>query len=91
MVLLGQFAFESVFAHSRTIELPHNKTIFFYEISDGLISVHNQMEPFMLVNVPLDYFYLSLEDILETYALVEHGRTHQHRWRCSNLLGLEIT
>jgi hypothetical protein len=91
MVLLSQFAFESVFAHSGTIELPHNKTVFFYEISDGLIFVRNQMEPFMLVNVPLDNFYLSLEDISETYALVEHGRTHQHRLRCSNLLDLEIT
>jgi hypothetical protein len=79
MVLLGQFAFESVFAHSGTIELPHNKTIFFYEISYGRIFVRNQMEPFMPVNMPLDNFYLSLQDILETYAIVEHGRTHQHR------------
>ena len=33
----------------------------------------------------------SLEDISKTYALVEHGRNHQHQWRCSNLLDLEIT
>ena len=91
MVFLGQSAFQSVFAHSRTIELPHNKAVFFYEISDGLIFVRNQMEPFMLVNVPLDNFYLSLEDISETFSLVEHGQTHQHQWRCSNLLGLQIT
>jgi hypothetical protein len=60
MELLSQLALESVFARSSTIEFPHNKTVFFDEISDGLIFVGNQIEPLVLLNVSLDNFYLSL-------------------------------
>jgi len=65
MVFLSQSALESVFAQPRTIEHPHNKTIFFNEISDGLNFVLNQMEPLVLVNVAID----------KVFAFVEHGRT----------------
>jgi hypothetical protein len=73
MVLLSQFALESVFARSRTIELPHDKAVFFNEIKNGLVLVRDPMEPFMLVNVALDDIYLSIQNIMEMFALVEHG------------------
>jgi hypothetical protein len=75
MVLLSQFALKSVFARSRTIELPHDKAVFLNEIKDSLIFVRNPMEPFMLVNVTLDYVYLSIQNIMEMFAFVEHGQT----------------
>ena len=73
MVLLSQFALESVFACARTIELPHDKAVFFNEIKNGLVLVRDPMEPFMLVNVALDDIYLSIQNIMEMFALVEHG------------------
>jgi hypothetical protein len=73
MVLLSQFALESVFARARTIELPHDKAVFFNEIKNGLVLVRDPMEPFMLVNVALDDIYLSIQNIMEMFALVEHG------------------
>jgi len=75
MVLLSQFAVESVFAHSRTIELPHDKAVFLNEIKNGLIFVRNPLEPFVLVNVALDNVYLSIQNIMEMFAFVEHGQT----------------
>jgi len=74
MVLLSQFALESVFARSRTIELPHDKPVFLNKIGDGLILVRNPMEPFMLVNVALDNVYLSIQNIMEMFAFVEHDQ-----------------
>ena len=73
--MLSQFALESVFARSRTIELPHDKAVFLNEIKDGLVFVRNPMEPFMLVNVALDNVYLSIQNIMEMFAFVEHGQT----------------
>lgn len=73
MVLLSQFALESVFARARTIELPHDKAVFFNEIKNGLVLVRDPMEPFMLVNVALDDIYLSIQNIMEMFAFVEHG------------------
>jgi hypothetical protein len=75
MVLLSQFAVEPVFARSRTIELPHDKAVFLYEIKDSLIFVRNPMEPFMLVNVALYNVYLSIQNIMEMFAFVEHGQS----------------
>ena len=75
MVLLSQFALESVFARSRTIELPHDKAVFLNEIEASLILVRNPMEPFMLVNVALDNIYLSIQNIMEMFAFVEHGQS----------------
>ena len=75
MVLLSQFALESVLARTGTIEFPHDKTIFFNEIKDGLIFVRNPLEPLVLVNVALDNVYLSIQDIMEMFAFVEHGQT----------------
>lgn len=72
MVLLSQFALESVFAHSTTIELAHDKAVFLNEIKDGLIFVRNTLEPFMLVNVALDNVDLRVQDIMEMFAFVEH-------------------
>jgi len=72
MVLLSQFALESVFARARTIELPHDKAVFFNEIKNGLVLVRDPMEPFMLVNVALDDIYLSIQNIMEMFAFVEH-------------------
>jgi len=74
MVLLSQFALESVFARSRTIELPHDKPVFLNKIGDSLILVRNPMEPFMLVNVALDNVYLSIQNIMEMFAFVEHDQ-----------------
>jgi hypothetical protein len=73
MVFLRQFALESVFARSRAIELPHDKAVFFNEIINGLVLVLDPMEPFMLVNVALDDIYLSIQNIMEMFAFVEHG------------------
>ena len=75
MVLLSQFALESVFARSRTIELPHDKAVFLNEVEDSLILVLNPMEPFMLVNMALDNIYLSIQNIMEMFAFVEHGQS----------------
>ena len=75
MVLLSQFALESVFARSRTIELPHDKAVFLNEVEDSLILVRNPMEPFMLVNVALDNVYLSIQNIMEMFAFVEHDQS----------------
>jgi hypothetical protein len=73
MVFLSQFALESVFAHSRTIELPHDKAVFLNEIKNGLFLVGNPLEPLVLVNVTLDNVYLSIQNIMEMFAFVEHG------------------
>lgn len=73
--MLSQFALESVFAHSKTIELPHDKAVFLNEIKDSLIFVRNPLEPFVLVNVALDNVYLSIQNIMEMFAFVEHGQT----------------
>jgi hypothetical protein len=75
MVLLSQFALESVLARTGTIEFPHDKAVFLNEIKDSLISVRNPKEPFMLVNVALDNVYLSIQDIMKMFAFVEHGET----------------
>ena len=75
MVLLSQFALESVFARSRTIELPHDKAVFLNEIEDSLILVRNAMEPFMLVNVALDNVNLGIQNVMEMFAFVEHGQS----------------
>jgi hypothetical protein len=72
MVLLSQFALESVFARSRTIELPHDKAVFFNEIKNGLVFVRDPMEPFMLVDVTLDNVHLRAQDIVKMLAFVEH-------------------
>jgi len=74
MVLLSQFALEPIFACSRTIELPHDKAVFLNKIGDSLILVRNPMEPFMLVNVALDNVYLSIQNIMEMFAFVEHDQ-----------------
>jgi len=73
MVLLSQFALESVLARSRTIELPHDKAVFLNEIRNSLVFVRNRMEPFMLVNMTLDNVNLSIQDIMQMFAFVEHG------------------
>jgi len=54
MVLLSQLALESVFARLRTVELPHDKAIFFNEIKDRLVFIRNTLEPFVVVYMALD-------------------------------------
>jgi len=85
MVFLRQLALESVFAHLRAVEFSHNKSIFLYEIRDGFIFIRNPLEPLVLINVTLDNFYLSIQDIPEVDALFKHGQTRQHRWQSAGL------
>ena len=73
MVLLSQFAFESVFARSRAVELPHDKAVFFNEIKDRLVFVRNALEPLVLVYMPLDNINLRIQDVMEMFAFVKHG------------------
>jgi hypothetical protein len=75
MVLLSQFALESVFARARTIELPHDKAVFLDEIRDRFVPVLNTLEPFVFVNMALDNVDLGFQDIMEMFTFVEHGYT----------------
>ena len=75
MVLLSQFAIESIFARTGTVELPHNKSVFLNKIKDGFIFVRYPLEPLVLVNVALDNVNLSIQDIMEMFAFVKHGQT----------------
>jgi hypothetical protein len=72
MVLLGQFALESVFTRSGTIKLPHDKPVFLNEIRNSPVFVCNPVEPLVLVNVAFDDVYLSIQDVMKVFALVEH-------------------
>ena len=69
------FTVESVLARTGTVELPHNKAVFLNKIKDGFIFVRYPLEPLVLVNVALDNVNLSIQDIMEMFAFVEHGQT----------------
>jgi hypothetical protein len=73
IVLLSKFTVESVLARTGTVELPHNKAVFLNKIKDGFIFVRYPLEPLVLVNVALDNVNLSIQDIMEMFAFVEHG------------------
>jgi hypothetical protein len=73
IVPLSDFTVKPVFAHAGAVEFPHDKTVFFNEIRNGLVFVPNSVEPLVLVNVPLDNIYLSIQNIMEMFAFVEHG------------------
>jgi len=73
MVLLRQFALESVFTRTGTIKLPHDKAVFFNEIKDGFVFVRYPLKPLVLVDMTLNDVNLSLQDIMEMFAFVEHG------------------
>ena len=72
MVLLRQFALESVFARTRTVKLPHDKAVFLNEIKDGLVFVRYPLKPLVLVYVTFNDVNLSIQDIMEMFAFVEH-------------------
>jgi hypothetical protein len=72
--LQSQFALESVLAYARTVKFPHDKAIFLNEIKDGLVSVCYTLKPLVLVYVTLNDINLSIQDIVEMFAFVEHGR-----------------
>jgi hypothetical protein len=72
MVWLGQFTLESIFTHSGTIKLPHNKPVFLDKIKDSPVLVSDSLEPLVLVNVAFDDVHLSIQDIMKMFALVEH-------------------
>jgi hypothetical protein len=75
IVLLSKFTVESVLARTGTVELPHNKAVFLNKIKDGFIFIRYPLEPLVLVNVALDNVNLSIQDIMEMFAFVEHGQT----------------
>jgi hypothetical protein len=73
IVPLSDLTVKPVFAHAGAVEFPHDETVFFNEIRNGLVLVRNSVEPLVLVNVTLDNIYLSIQNIMEMFAFVEHG------------------
>jgi hypothetical protein len=76
IVPLSDFTVKPVFAHAGAVEFPHDKSVFFNEIKNGLVFVRNSVEPLVLVNVTLDDVNLSIKNVMEMFAFVEH-RTAQ--------------
>jgi hypothetical protein len=71
--LLREFAIKSVFADPGAVELPHNESILFNKIANGLVSALDFLEPLMLVNVPLNDFFLGIQNLLKPFATAEHS------------------
>jgi hypothetical protein len=80
IVPLSDFTIKPVFAHSGTVEFPHDKPVFFNKVRDGLVFVGNAVEPLVLVNVTLDDIYLSVQDIMKMFTFVEHGEPKPYRY-----------
>ncbi len=72
IVPLSDFTIKPVFAHSGTVEFPHDKPVFFNKVRDGLVFVGNAVEPLVLVNVAFDDVHLSAQDIMKMFTFVEH-------------------
>jgi hypothetical protein len=80
IVPLSDFTVKPVIAHPGTVELSHDKPVFFNEIENGFVFVGNSLEPFVLVNVTLDNIYLSSQDIMKMFAFVEHRESKSSRY-----------
>jgi hypothetical protein len=76
--LLREFAIKSFLAYPGAVEFPHNESIFFNKIANGLFSALDLLEPLMLINMPLNDFFLGIQYVLKPFASTEHI-THPHR------------
>ena len=84
MIILGQFALEAVLAGAGAVKLPHDKSVFLDEIRNGSVPVLNSVEPLVLVDVALDNVDLSVKDLMQMFAFVEHGQDPMTVRSCSN-------
>jgi hypothetical protein len=76
---LGKFALESVFADPGAVKLPHDKPILFNEIAHCLIFVFDPLKPLVLIHVTLNNIFLSINDVMQMFALVKHGSIHPYK------------
>ena len=88
IILLSQFTVKPVFARTGTVEFPHDKSVFLYEIKNGPVLVRNSLEPLVLVNVAFDNVQLSIQDIMKMFAFIEHRQTVRRFNKSIAFLGL---
>ncbi|MFH1487562.1 MAG: hypothetical protein ABII06_01540 [Pseudomonadota bacterium] len=76
-ILLRQSTVESVSANTRTIQLSYDETVFLNKIGDRIFAVLYLLEPFVIFNMTLDDFQLSIQNVPQLLAFVKH-RIPQH-------------
>jgi hypothetical protein len=71
--VLRKPAVKSIDTDPGTVKLSHDKAVFFNKITDRFFLIGDSLKPFVLVHVTLYDVLLSLKDITEVFALIEHG------------------